>query len=199
MGLIKPLLISVVLIFIFSLFGIFIVKAEFRSCEKFELNILQNTLVCGRVQGTEIDGQGNLITSGNYVRNEFSIIELYFIPYIAISLLIVIITFYFYFCRLKHFTLLIDYIDWKSWHYWLKVGIIGLILSALLQLIPLTGWLIRIPVGWLLFFTLPPFFGHNQISDSTSDIITISSSLIFYFLIGALIGFIFGKIKSRSI
>ena len=86
----------------------------------------------------------------------------------------------------------------KEWPSWLKGGLIGFVVSVILQLVPLIGFLIRAPVGLILLFILLPFVGENKISDDTAGILTVSLSLIFYFLIGALIGWIVGKMKSNQ-
>lgn len=95
--------------------------------------------------------------------------------------------------------------EWKNWPYWLKGGIILLIIHSILTLI---GFLflydstdpngdvaliilpnIIIPLIALNWMHLPLIFG------KWSSIFYFS---IFWFIIGTLIGWIYGKIKSKK-
>jgi len=86
---------------------------------------------------------------------------------------------------------------WKDWPYWLKGGIIGTVLATLIILI--VGF-IALSICYencppfiknsLFIFILPSYFLPGVIADV--------AIIIWNFLIGALIGFIYGKIKSRK-
>lgn len=101
--------------------------------------------------------------------------------------------------------------NWKNWSYWLKGGIIGAALFVFLTII-------LIPFGWsgggghigypnfiipslhiflsILFLAL--LSGNFGISDSMFIYASLFFGLISYFLVGALIGRIYGKIKSKK-
>ena len=87
-----------------SLIGIYSIKVDYHSCEKFEFNLFQNKIICERVQGTETDSQGNVLKQGVYTRNALSITELYLFPFVIISTFITGLAFYFYFFRFSHFS-----------------------------------------------------------------------------------------------
>jgi len=101
---------------------------------------------------------------------------------------------------------------WKDWPYWLKGGII---LGSVFSLLSLFLW--AIPYNFInallgnkleLFFGIPALLsmitglGHIDIGSGKMDIIAgITFSLlsfIIYFIPGSLIGWIYGKIKSKS-
>lgn len=102
---------------------------------------------------------------------------------------------------------------WKTWPYWLKGGIICLIIVILLTIIgvgifyllglvfqisgiiPLFSFIIAISPGLFIGITL---LGMSFKSFSGIDaIITIIISIIIYFIFGTFIGWIVGKVKSR--
>lgn len=75
---------------------------------------------------------------------------------------------------------------WKNWSYWLKGGIIGIILIIVLILV-------------MVFTPLdlkPSLIATN--SDAYQTIAVVPLLLIEWFVYGALIGWIYGKIKQRG-
>ena len=98
---------------------------------------------------------------------------------------------------------------YKNWPYWLRVAVIlggvAFLLSFLFWMSPLND-LIEI-IFWP-FFAIPYILslftgiGHQNIMTGKRDVLAnLSFSLItfiMYFLIGAIIGLIYGKIKSKK-
>ena len=96
---------------------------------------------------------------------------------------------------------------WKNWPAWLKGGIICLFLYGAITLILLPfGY----PSGcqWLCFpyWIIPTFIGSGLISYPFSmltgsdlwDEFGLIGAIVFYFIIGAIIGWIVGKVKNRN-
>ncbi|MBS3114557.1 hypothetical protein J4448_05640 [Candidatus Woesearchaeota archaeon] len=101
---------------------------------------------------------------------------------------------------------------WKDWPYWLKGGVIavGIIILVIVFLVPF-GESDLLGVGsvhssgggpyWMLPF-LPGFILVLIFNPSTKPLgyfLFYGTPLILYFLIGAVIGWIVGKIKSKNI
>jgi len=93
---------------------------------------------------------------------------------------------------------------WKDWSYWLKGGIYALFIYGILTviLIPFgiigggcSGFLcINIPYYFLPALLVTFFYGGFINSPATAFVIASFE----YFIIGALIGWIYGKIKSKK-
>jgi hypothetical protein len=115
--------------------------------------------------------------------------------------------------------------NWKNWPYWLKGGIIGsltyliIIVPSLYFTINDIGIFDNIGFNFYLILSLPsaviPFFGNcsfnygfNPSKYSYCDIfgfvtgslpvVALFFSFITYFIIGGIIGYIYGKIKNRK-
>ena len=96
---------------------------------------------------------------------------------------------------------------WKNWPYWLRGGAIGVLVGILILFIPFVGLIYIIPVMFVqgLIFNL---IGLRETADlcfslfsSPSFICVITFypiNVILSFIIGALIGLIIGKIKSKN-
>ncbi|MEK6885769.1 MAG: hypothetical protein AABX17_02280 [Nanoarchaeota archaeon] len=102
--------------------------------------------------------------------------------------------------------------SWKNLPTWLKggiiIGIIGAILSSLILLFKISSLTGMILFFFVIFYVLIPACAPKCSSglcpnpnycSSIETLIIIILSFVFYFLIGALIGFIISKIKSRNI
>lgn len=102
---------------------------------------------------------------------------------------------------------------WKDWPYWLKGGIIGLIVFLVISLFFILYEFIGIGVFIDFFFILSIFFSiitslPFYIYDFILQILSINiywnsfslfiSGVINYFFTGAIIGWIYGKIKERK-
>lgn len=102
---------------------------------------------------------------------------------------------------------------WKNLPYWLKGGVIFLVISIFLHLFikllyvltPIVGisFLIWYPLSWILYFLPSLIIFWNSIFEPDTFIPIVSGTnvihvFIFYFIIGAIIGWIYGKIKSRK-
>lgn len=110
---------------------------------------------------------------------------------------------------------------WKNWPYWLKGGIIMnaimAILIVLFYCLERLGFIsidISFLVTFLSFipgaFLISPFLGgwscFNMdgpcsiiVSNNIRTILIIVSNIIAYFIIGAVVGLIYGKIKNKNI
>ena len=95
---------------------------------------------------------------------------------------------------------------WRDWTYWLKGGIIGVILGILVSLAFLFGLTILSLPGIILAYILAPvdqlllviFAGNNGYVNETVGYLFITiSAVIEFFVIGAIIGLIYGKIKKK--
>ncbi len=88
---------------------------------------------------------------------------------------------------------------WKQWPYWMKGGfsIIGILIILLIIpdiIFPVGGEVSYSMMTWFLISSPVRFILDNiGLRDSNSTIMNI----IFYFLLGALIGFIISKIKQK--
>jgi hypothetical protein len=95
---------------------------------------------------------------------------------------------------------------WKEWPTWLKGGVIGLILSVLflIGLIICASSSLGSGSYGCINFIFPLFFGAfmasilNIQNKFVGYFVIGFTNLIIYFLIGALIGWIVGKIKNRN-
>ena len=101
---------------------------------------------------------------------------------------------------------------WKEWPYWLKGGVIITIIGLILFFVGIlfiyldlffnpchgdvcaSGFLTSIGILFFSVFAWPMMLAQNQ------DILiwTLIISILQLFIIGAIIGFIYGKIKSRG-
>lgn len=89
---------------------------------------------------------------------------------------------------------------WKNWSYWLKGGIISGIFGLIVGLLAL---FLRdiFNNSFLQVLNLPSFaisFALCYENLVCSNIIYVISSFIVLFLLGALIGYTYGKIKNRK-
>jgi len=96
---------------------------------------------------------------------------------------------------------------WKNWPYWVKGGVIGVLLYGFATIIlipfgapPFQGimsfpyWII--PTMITLWATYP--FGGLVAEFNQTGIFIFIGAIIVYFLIGAIAGLIYGKIKNRK-
>jgi len=98
---------------------------------------------------------------------------------------------------------------WKKWPYWLKGGIIsvGIAILSTLVLIPFG----TPESGWFSYYSIPMFIGamplvvllalisgmnDYAISNAFPGAFLLYAAIT-YFLVGALVGLIYGKIKSK--
>lgn len=112
---------------------------------------------------------------------------------------------------------------YKNWPYWLKGGLLGIIAMAVLIIILIpfgrSGWFITTPIyyydwvflpGIIVGFWLPDltlfikFWGFktpyeiNTYSIILARTIVVVISVFIYFISGAIIGLIYGKIKNKK-
>lgn len=94
---------------------------------------------------------------------------------------------------------------WKDWSYWLKGGIIGLIISTIVIVIALLQLINYAIIKWPLLILINLFANQyvaiSQCSgDSCIGFLFFVPLLVFieFFVIGAIIGWIYGKIKQRK-
>ena len=91
--------------------------------------------------------------------------------------------------------------SWKHGGYWLKGGILGIvsgIISILLALIFESFLMLSFPVIVIVMivFSCAP---HSQTCSGANPIIALFIlGILYWFLIGAFIGWIYGKVKNRS-
>ena len=98
---------------------------------------------------------------------------------------------------------------WKNWSYWLKGGIIGLviflIITVLFQLLTSSISVVPTRSNLFVYFLMPGIIsalmwcGDCQAKGGEPIMISmmVVISIITYFLIGAIIGYIYGKIKNK--
>lgn len=103
---------------------------------------------------------------------------------------------------------------WKNWSYWLKGGIVAVIISIILLIIPFLLFLFITVDGYIgtIFFYIyfislrisifPAFLmrfvqGASDSSAINVTMLIVIISLITWFVIGAIIGWIYGKIKLK--
>ncbi len=90
---------------------------------------------------------------------------------------------------------------WKDWSYWLKGGVIGLVIYLLIATVSSIAWSDKLIIPFVSFSGLifnnflAPLLGNGFLTESISIIIL---SLIFYFISGSIIGWLYGKIKNRG-
>ncbi len=99
---------------------------------------------------------------------------------------------------------------WRDWSYWVKGGLIFDVLVILVGLILLPfkfEWCIftctkvfyslylYFPVAYMIKSIFGDNFGFN--SNLGNLLLVTTLSIVFYFVIGAIIGWIYGKIKQR--
>ncbi len=89
---------------------------------------------------------------------------------------------------------------WKNWSYWLRGGVIGGVIGLIVGLLVL---FLRdiFNNSFLQVLNLPSFviaFALCYENLFCSNIIYVISSFIVFFILGAIIGFIYGKIKNRK-
>ncbi|MDO8564349.1 MAG: hypothetical protein Q7R87_05050 [Nanoarchaeota archaeon] len=91
---------------------------------------------------------------------------------------------------------------WKDWSYWLRGGIILSIIFAVFLLLALyldstygghpgLSFLLLMPVALLIKV--------NGLNTMSFMMVAIPLSLIFWFAMGTLIGWIYGKLKNRNV
>jgi len=93
--------------------------------------------------------------------------------------------------------------NWKNWPYWLKGGISTALLLSLIWAIIV---IFDAEVPSFLLFCLNPLilikaiysFLVKTVSFSAAEKIILVISILFYFIIGSLIGYIVGEIKSKN-
>jgi hypothetical protein len=100
----------------------------------------------------------------------------------------------------------------KNYPYWARGGIVSVVLSAVVALILFIFFTCSTPFtdscwfpSWAVIFYLPlVIFQINlpvypaSFADTAFLIKIILAAIIFYFIIGAIIGWIYGKIKNRN-
>ena len=86
---------------------------------------------------------------------------------------------------------------WRTWSYWLKGGLIGLILGIIISLNELF-----IGLGGMFLYNLSLGSLFDAIAVLTSEgigfIIMFIGIILVYTIYGAIIGVIYGKIKNRN-
>lgn len=92
--------------------------------------------------------------------------------------------------------------SFKDWPYWLKGGIIGLIILFILYIFSYFSHIIsNINLEFIFTFTInilamPTFLVITRfVTDKPTLFLLIPSIIIYYFLIGVIVGWIIGKIK----
>jgi len=91
---------------------------------------------------------------------------------------------------------------WKDWSYWLKGGIIGLVISLLITLSTMFMPVYCIGLSQDGTGCVSPTgidawkYNFNSLFDDTFGIIILF--IVSLFIIGAIIGWIYGKIKQRK-
>ena len=100
--------------------------------------------------------------------------------------------------------------NWKNWPYWVKGGIIGAIVMILIIGVDYVGAcyggtkqefcgyftiMASLPLAFLLLGKLTAF---EIFSTKVSITEYMVSAVILYFILGAFIGFLYGKYKSRK-
>ena len=95
--------------------------------------------------------------------------------------------------------------NWKSWPYWVKGGIVALFISLVALVVGIwlgfAGELILLPflAGPTMIANL--LFGFKILSFDSLNLMflwVLVVYLVFYFLFGAFIGYLYGKIKNRK-
>ena len=95
---------------------------------------------------------------------------------------------------------------WKNWPYWMRGGVIGVLILIFLTIIAFIGYSLNLgsfDLELIVQVDLESII-HNTIGLGVSIppklniIADLIVSIIGYFLLGAIIGIIIGKIKSRS-
>lgn len=85
---------------------------------------------------------------------------------------------------------------WKDWPYWLKGGIIGVILLLILSLFAVATP--KSDMGnvfsWAIILIAFPF----MLTYEDSQMLNFILFPIYFFILGAIIGWIVGKIKSKE-
>ncbi len=87
---------------------------------------------------------------------------------------------------------------WKDWSIWLKGGIIGLIIFLLLMIV--STFNSNSAMGFFFIFPIILFCRGNLdcLSEPMLPILGYVLLAFLYFIIGAIIGLIIGKIKSKK-
>ena len=85
--------------------------------------------------------------------------------------------------------------NWKNWPYWLKGGIIGIIFAIIIILITFAYYEVSSNLG--SFFGINEYLVENISNYGLGLILYMSLNLIEYFVIGALIGYIYGRIIKK--
>lgn len=101
--------------------------------------------------------------------------------------------------------------NWKNWPYWVKGGILlGVTITLLLSLVTI----FRVPVvsnyvennfgiflGIPILLSMMTGLGHADIMTGELDLLAhitfLSVTFVLYFPIGAILGYLYGKIKNR--
>ena len=110
---------------------------------------------------------------------------------------------------------------WKNWPYWVRGGLIGGLIAVVLDLIILSSgilflndlnannlsgyqrfvlYFIIIPMGLISFpllMILVPLFGYGEAITAGYFFLPFVS-IVSFFIIGAIIGLVYGKIKKRK-
>jgi len=101
--------------------------------------------------------------------------------------------------------------NWKSWPYWVRGGIIGVLLCIVFILLIFTYQsTIKGSAGWLtpleLFtfvsslplqeFVFWPLLGHGD--NIFEEELAIPTTIISWFIVGVVFGYLYGKFKNRK-
>ena len=88
--------------------------------------------------------------------------------------------------------------NWNKFPYWLKGGIIFLSFSVTCTIIFALGdWRAGQIIDWLMVSTLMPFaFGGFFVGGISDILIGLTEQYIFYFSLGSVLGYFYGKIKT---
>ncbi len=80
--------------------------------------------------------------------------------------------------------------------YWLRGGVIGILIPSLALFIPI-GSLVIAPLRVLTHPVLYAF--HYYFGITSNPFIPLVMVFVFYFIVGAILGWLYGKFKNRSL
>ena len=87
--------------------------------------------------------------------------------------------------------------NWKKLPYWIKGGIIGAIISLIMQLLPLIN--VQLPEFLAIPFLILiyPIFVLGLAATNEAAIYLSIIAVVYFFLLGAIIGKIYGMLKGK--